>query len=92
MTNATLPIKQPHPYTVSKGPVEFKDAVINPANGVWLFTANGVPVAGTTGTGAGWAGPGSLCIGLDTGGSTWKLYINTGTKASPTWTVVGAQT
>jgi hypothetical protein len=91
MTNATTPIKQPHPYTVSKGPVEFKFALIDPANEVWLFTANGVPVAGTSGTGAGWAGPGSLCIGLDVGNSV-KLYINTNTRLSPTWTVVGSQT
>ena len=31
---------------------------------------------------------GDLCIDSTNG----KLYINTGTKASPTWTVVGAQT
>lgn len=91
MTAATKPANSPHPYTVSKGPVEFKWALIDPGNDVWFFTANGVPAAGTSGTGAGWAGPGSLCIGLDTGGSTYKLYINTNTKASPTWTVVGSQ-
>lgn len=87
MTNATSPAKSPHPYTVSKGSVEFKWALIDPANDVWFFTANGVPVAGSSGTGVGWAGPGSLCIDLPDA----KLYINTGTKASPTWTVVGAQ-
>lgn len=34
-------------------------------------------------TGAGWAGPGSLFIMT---GGTIKLYMNTNTKASPTWT------
>lgn len=92
MTAATKPTRSPHPNTLSKGSVEFNGALIDIANSVWFFTANGVPVNGTSGTGAGWAGPGSLCIGLDTGGSTFKLYINTNTKLSPTWTVVGTQT
>ena len=57
-------------------------------NDVWLFTKAGVPTAGTSGDGATWAGIGSLCVDYTNG----KLYINTGTKASPTWTVVGTQT
>ena len=48
----------------------------------------GAPSSGTSGTGAGKTGPGSLCV--DT--TNAKLYINTNTKASPLWTVVGAQT
>lgn len=91
MAAATKPANSPHPDTVSKGPVSFKWAQIDPGNDVWFFTANGVPVDGVNGTGKGWAGPGSLCIGLDVG-SSFKLYINTNTKASPTWTVVGSQT
>jgi hypothetical protein len=48
---------------------------------------------GTINTATTWAGtyrarPGSLLINL----TNLKLYINTGTKASPTWTIVGAQT
>ncbi len=48
--------------------------------------------SGTINTSTTWATqwralPGSLLI--DTTGK--KLYINTGTKASPTWTVVGSQ-
>lgn len=50
-----------------------------------IFTKAGAPVNGTTG--ANNAGPGSLLIDI-TGA---KLYINTNTKASPTWTVVGSQ-
>lgn len=57
-------------------------------NAVWLFTNNGTPVAGVSGTGAGWAGPGSQCTDYANG----VVYINTNTKLSPTWTVVGAQT
>lgn len=47
---------------------------------------------GTINTSTTWANltkanPSSLLINITTG----KLYINTGTKASPTWTVVGSQ-
>jgi hypothetical protein len=49
-------------------------------------TANsGTPAGGTAGFGAGTAQPGALAIGGT------KLFINTNTKASPTWTVVGGQ-
>ena len=48
----------------------------------------GAPTDGTSGDGAGEACPGSLYIDITNG----KLYINTNTKASPTYTVVGAQT
>lgn len=51
-------------------------------DGVWQFAAAGVPTDGTTGTGAGWAGTGSLYVNTTAG----TLYQNTGTKASPTWT------
>ena len=53
-------------------------------DGVWQFTNAGVPTDGTSGTGAAWAGPGSLCV--DT--TNMKLYINGNTKASPTWKLV----
>jgi len=48
----------------------------------------GAPTDGTSGTHVGLASPGTLYI--DT--TNAKLYINTNTAASPTWTVVGAQT
>jgi len=48
---------------------------------VWLFHNAGVPSDGTSGTGAGWAGPGSLCLDRTNG----ELYTNQNTKASPTW-------
>lgn len=71
-----------------KGAAAFKFALIDPANDTWLFTCPEAPTAGASGDGAGWAGVGSLCIAISTG----KLYINTGSLASPTWTVVGSQT
>lgn len=57
-------------------------------DGVWLITKAGVPTDGTSGTGVGYAGPGSLVVDY----TNAKLYINTGTAASPAYTVVGAQT
>lgn len=57
-------------------------------NGVFHLVNAGAPTSGTSGTGVGIAGPG--CILSDT--TNKKLYINTNTLASPTWTVVGTQT
>jgi hypothetical protein len=49
-------------------------------------TANaGTPTSGTAGFAAGTAKIGALAIGGT------KLFINTNTQASPTWTVVGSQ-
>jgi hypothetical protein len=47
--------------------------------------SNGAPSSGTSGTGVNKAGKGSLCVDYTNG----QLYINTGTKASPTWTSIG---
>jgi hypothetical protein len=66
---------------------ERADAGLLLKNSVRAFVFAGVPVAGTSGTEAGVAGKGSLVIDSTNG----KLYINTNTKASPTWTVVGTQ-
>ena len=51
------------------------------------MTNEGAPTDGTSGTGAGRAGKGCLLTDVTNG----VLYINTGTKASPTWTIVGTQ-
>lgn len=53
--------------------------------GVRLFAGAGAPSNGTSGTGAGKAGPGSLYVDK----TNAKLYQNTNTKASPTWSSVG---
>ena len=52
--------------------------------GVWLLASTGAPVDGTSGTFAGVAGPSSIYFRYDTGAA----YINTGTKASPTWKAI----
>lgn len=52
------------------------------AGGVMIVTNAGAPSNGTSGTGAGVAGPGSLLIDS----TNTNLYQNTNTKASPTWT------
>jgi hypothetical protein len=61
-----------------KAPARFVDDVCELIGG-------GAPTDGVTG--ANIAGPGSRFTRTDTG----KLYINTGSKAVPTWTVVGTQ-
>ena len=48
---------------------------------VVVLVDTGLPTDGTSGTGAGYAGPGSLYVRTSTPG----LYVNRGTKASPTW-------
>jgi len=52
-----------------------------------ILAGAGAPTDGTSGTGAGDAGPGSLYSDV----TNAFLYINTNTKASPTWTKVGTQ-
>lgn len=49
--------------------------------GVWDFVDSGVPVDGTSGTGVGLGGPGTVY----TDASTGTRYINIGTAASPLW-------
>jgi hypothetical protein len=81
-------IQSPHPDMSSKGPVSCGIGILfDQTNDVWLFAGAGAPTAGTSGDGAGWANIGSLYTDYTNG----KLYINTGTKLSPTWTVVGTQ-
>lgn len=79
--------QQPMPNQSSKGPIEC--LFIHLGNNVWIFHAEAAPTNGTSGDGASWAGPGSIYI--DRTASTGKAYINTGTLASPTWTVIGSQ-
>ena len=62
-------------------------ASVNLGNDVGFFTVAGAPVDGASGTQNGVAGKGSLLIDITNG----ILYINTNTKASPTWTKVGLQ-
>ena len=79
---------KPRAASATKGAVEAKAGVMF-GDGLWLFSGSAAPTDGTSGTGAGWAGPGSIYVRGSTTNS--KAYINTNTKASPTWTVIGAQ-
>lgn len=77
-----VPIKQPHPDTLTKGPFEAGVHLISKKYGIWTgIVANGTPVNGTSGSGAGWAGKGSTLVDATAG--NW--YRNTGTTASPVW-------
>ncbi len=68
---------------IQKGPRPFIKGGLRSGNNTGVFNVSGAPTSGTSGTLAGIAGPGSLLM------STSKiLYINTNTKASPTWSVV----
>jgi hypothetical protein len=50
-----------------------------------IFSGSAAPSNGTSGTGAGKAGPGSIYIRTATG----AVYTNTNTQLSPTWGVLG---
>ena len=52
------------------------------------YTNAGAPTNGTSGTLAGTAAKGALLVNTSNG----KLYVNSGTAASPTWTLIGTQT
>lgn len=67
----------------------YPDAVIlksdiRMSHDVCNFSIAGAPVDGVSGTGAGFAGPGSLVVRRDTG----KGYFNGGSKASPAWKLI----
>lgn len=83
-----MPMTQEPPVNqTSKGAIGFKGALMDPERSVWLFSISGAPTNGANGDGGGWAGPGSLLVDA----TNAFLYINTNTKASPTWTKVGSQ-
>lgn len=79
--------QQPPINYSSKGAIACKGILIDPATSVWIFSIAGAPTDGVNGDGKAWAGKGSLLTDSTNG----VLYINTGTKASPTWTKVGTQ-
>jgi len=51
---------------------------------IWDINDAGAPTSGTSGTGAGFCGPGSTYVNTTTGAK----YLNTNTKASPTWSLI----
>lgn len=74
----------PTPVGRKKGVTSFDRTTIG---GITVSTFAGAPTSGASGTYFGQMPKGSLLV--DT--TNAKLYINTGTLASPTWTVVGTQ-
>lgn len=69
---------------IYKGGRPFVKSGIRTGNNTGIFNTTAAPVDGTTLAGV--AGPGSLL--MRTNGS---VYVNTNTKASPTWTLFSAQ-
>lgn len=65
-----------NPFAVMRGMAD---------NYVGPFTNAGIPTNGTSGTFAGYAGPGALLFDI-TNGAT---YVNTGTRLSPVWMAAG---
>lgn len=71
-----LPIDQPSHHNYEQGLVSANEGV-HLGNDVYLLTHDGVPTGGD-----GWCGPGSMVVDY----TNKDVYLNTGTKASPTWT------
>ena len=78
--------KAPAVNQATKGALACNNILVNRNNSVWWLIGSGTPVDGTSGTGAGFAGPGSLYTDI----ATPKIFINggAGTKASPVWKIV----
>jgi hypothetical protein len=55
-------------------------------SGVAILHGTAIPTNGTSGSGAREAGPGSMYIRI---GTNPRMYINRGTRASPTWEATG---
>ncbi len=66
------------PIRLSRGLVAVGGVILR--NGVVLFDSTTPPLNGITGAGV--AGPGSVCFV-----TTGDQYTNVGTKASPTWVI-----
>jgi hypothetical protein len=89
MTASTHFLYPPALNVLSKGAVAAEAFCFCLTQELYDLGSPGTPVNGVagTGTGAGFAGIGSRYTDTTAG----KLYINTGTKLSPVWTVVGSQ-
>lgn len=79
-------LKAPPINYSSKGAIAAEAMCICLSQSVYLLAAPSTPVDGVagTGTGAGFAGIGSIYIDVTAG----KMYVNGGTKASPAWKIV----
>jgi hypothetical protein len=70
---------------IYKGPRAYIKNGFRFGNNTGIFNGSAAPTSGTSGTLVNVAGPGSLYLR-----SSGVLYINTNTKASPTWSVIGS--
>lgn len=86
MTASTAFLQQPHPTIAGHDTITC--VALSLGNDCWMMAAPGTPVNGVagTGTGAGFAGPGSVFI--DTTAGNWYINGGAGTKASPVWKLV----
>jgi hypothetical protein len=85
-----IDLKMQDPIADGGGPsgvIPYKKANIRMEDDVCVLVDAGAPTSGASGTGDNYAGTGSLYVDSTAG----KLYINTGSISSPTWTVVGTQ-
>ena len=74
---------------IYRGGPPFNSAYYRFPNGICVpLQGTGAPTNGTSGTGAGVAGPGSAYIDNTSAVGAW--YFNSNTKASPTWTAFGS--
>jgi len=71
-----LPVTQPAHVGFEPGMLS-SNVGIHLGNSIYLLWHDGVPTGGD-----GWAGQGTLVIDY----TNEDIYMNTGTKASPTWT------
>lgn len=69
---------------VGSTPLTPDKAELRLSNDVCILTGAGAPSDGESGTGAGYAGPGSIYLDI----TNKTIRLNEGTKASPTWTTV----
>lgn len=71
-------------YTGGGEPLAIAKAIVRtPLEAGWI-ESEGVPTDGGAGTGAGFAGKGAFCVDV----TNADLYLNAGSKASPTWKLV----
>lgn len=77
---AALPLTAPQVNIQSEGPAGSMAGLLFGSNKYLLSAGSGAPTGGD-----GWAGPGSVAI-TDAG----ALYTQTGTLATPTWTINAA--
>jgi hypothetical protein len=68
---------------IYKGPRAYIKGGFRFGNNTGIFNLSGAPTSGTSGSFANIAGPGAIILSANK-----NIYINTNTKASPTWSIV----